>query len=119
MRANFSDGSFAYANFTATYGTVLFEPSRTPALLSMWRPLEGPTREGAFEWHECLEFTDGPGPTAAPVSVHHRCSLIVRDTTTPVGGYTEHVHSDPSLIPVCPRSVHAPGLVIERIFPLR
>ena len=116
MRANFSDGTFAYANFTETYGTVLFEPSQTPAMLSMSQPLRGPTDEGAYEWHECLEFTTGHGPNATVLSVHHRCSLIVRDPHR--GGYTEHIHGDQRLVPVCPLSIHSRGLVVERVYPI-
>eukprot|EP00759_Apiculatamorpha_spiralis_P010659 PhF_6_TR17403/c0_g1_i1/m.26642 len=111
MRANFSDGTYAFANFTATHGNVLFEPSKQRGTLTMRAPLEGPTKEGAYVWHECLLFEGSTTPAL-------RCSLIVRDVNiSSVGGYIEHIHADPNLIPVCPTSIYQKGLVIERIYP--
>jgi hypothetical protein len=107
MLANFSDGSYAYANFTATVGTVLFEPGGVVATLTMARPLQGPRADGTYVWHECL-LVDHQGPAL-------RCSLIVPDPTGQ--GYREYVHADPALIPVCPPNISAAGLVVEEVHP--
>ncbi|CAF1534748.1 unnamed protein product, partial [Rotaria sordida] len=35
--------------------------------------------------------------------------LLVRNGT----GYTEYIHKDPELIPICPESILSPGLEME------
>ena len=40
MLANFSDGTYAYANFSAAKGTVRFEPDGVDAILTMAQPLQ-------------------------------------------------------------------------------
>eukprot|EP00040_Diaphanoeca_grandis_P012312 m.62492 g.62492 ORF g.62492 m.62492 type:complete len:162 (+) comp23164_c0_seq1:204-689(+) len=110
MIANFSDGTFAYANFTSTEGTVLFEPGAIDAILTMSQPLLGPRPDGTFIWHECL-LIHGQDPAL-------RCSLIVPDHTGR-GGYREYVHIDPKLVPICPTAINATGLTVELIHPIK
>ncbi|CAF1436843.1 unnamed protein product [Rotaria sordida] len=54
-----------------------------------------------YVFHECVQIY-GSEPAL-------RCSLLVRNGT----GYTEYIHKDPELIPICPESILSPGLEME------
>ena len=109
MIVNFSDGSFAYANFSTDVGTVLFEPDKISAILTMAKPMERPMPDETFVWYEYLN-TESQDPAL-------RCSRLVPDKSGV--GYQEYVHSDPALVPVCPKSIHDSGLEIEEIHPIK
>ncbi|CAF1461590.1 unnamed protein product [Rotaria sordida] len=98
FHAEFADGTSANARFGKWYANVTFSTGEN-GTLTMTAPLQqvGDT----YVFHECVQIY-GSEPAL-------RCSLLVRNGT----GYTEYIHKDPELIPICPESILSPDLEME------
>ncbi|CAF0870024.1 unnamed protein product [Rotaria sp. Silwood1] len=97
--AQSTDGSSANGSFGLWYANVTFSTGDY-GLLTMTSPLR--KGDGFYVFQECVHVHG--------MKLQHRCSLLVRNFT---GGYTEHIHKDPKLVPQCPKSLLSPGLEIE------
>jgi hypothetical protein len=98
FHAEFADGSSANAKFSLWYANVTFSTGEN-GTLTMTEPLH--QGDGFYIFHECVQI-QGMEP-------EQRCSLLVRRG----GGYIEHIHKQPELIPICPESLSSPGLEVE------
>jgi hypothetical protein len=98
FHAQFADGSSANASFGLRYANVTFSTGEN-GTLTMTEPLR--QGDGFYIFHECVQIQG--------IDPQQRCSLLVRHD----GGYTEYIHKDPELIPICPESISSPGLELE------
>ncbi|CAF1408145.1 unnamed protein product [Adineta ricciae] len=98
FHAEFADGTSANARFGRWFANVTFSTGEH-GTLTMPTPLQqiGDT----YVFHECVQVYDDEPAL--------RCSLLVRNGT----GYTEYIHKNPDLIPVCPQSITSPDLELE------
>lgn len=100
FHAIFADGTSANGSFGLRYANVSFSTGEK-GILTMTEPLlPGP---GFYTFHECVQIQD-----TEPAM---RCSLLVPNPD----GYTEYIHQDPNLVPICPKSLDDPGLEIETV----
>ncbi|CAF3438335.1 unnamed protein product [Rotaria socialis] len=99
FHAQFADGSSANGSFGLWYANVTFSTGDY-GRLTMTSPLH--KGDGFYVFHECVHING--------VEPQHRCSLLVRN---PIGGYTEYIHKDPKLVPLCPKSLVSLDLEIE------
>jgi hypothetical protein len=98
FHAQFADGSSANASFGLWYANVTFSTGEN-GTLTMTEPL---CQDDSFYiFHECVQI-QGMEPA-------QRCSLLVRHDN----GYTEYIHKEDKLIPICPESISSPGLEVE------